>query len=272
MNQTTQKKDVKKGGLRSRGILRENLPDKPLLTIITVVYNGQMFLEKTVQSILNQTYDNIEYIIIDGGSTDGTINIIKKYEAHIDYWISEPDKGIYDAMNKGITAASDAYLWFINAGDLIYDNHTVTKILKADPSDIYYGKTALINNQQQVVNTLSAPKLLTWEKMYQGMLVSHQSIIIHKKIADFYDLRYRYVSDHDWIINSLKKTTSIRYVDIIFSRYLLDGFSQANFAGCWSDRLQIIKKHYQKRYLYVNYSLYIKERAKRYIKKIVKKK
>lgn len=259
------------GGLRKQGILKENQLDKPLISVITVVFNGEQFLEKTIQSILNQTYHNIEYIIIDGGSSDGTIDIIKKYEDYIDYWVSEQDKGIYDAMNKGITAASDGYLWFINAGDLIYDSNTVTNIFKVGRSDIYYGKTALINNQQLVIATLSVPKHLTWKIMYQGMVISHQSIIIHKKIADFYNLEYKYVSDHDWIINALKKTVSIQYVDIVFSRYLLDGFSQVNFIGCWSDRFQIIKKHYKKKYLYINYCLYTKEVIKKIIKKIIKK-
>src|SRR5688572_4810851 len=96
----------------------------PLLSIITVVYNGEQLLEKTILSILNQTYTNIEYLIIDGRSKDRTVDIIKKYENKISYWVSEPDKGIYDAMNKGMNAAKGDYIWFINAGDVIHAQNT----------------------------------------------------------------------------------------------------------------------------------------------------
>jgi len=91
----------------------------PLITIITVVYNGEKYLEETIKSVINQTYPNVEYIIIDGGSTDGTLDIIKKYEDYIDYWVSEKDKGIYDAMNKGILVSNGKYLLFLNADDFL---------------------------------------------------------------------------------------------------------------------------------------------------------
>ena len=90
------------GGLRTKGYFKKSYDDKPLISIITVVFNGERYLEQTIQSVIDQTYDNVEYIIIDGGSTDGTLDIIKKYEDKIDYWVSEKDNGIYDAMNKGI--------------------------------------------------------------------------------------------------------------------------------------------------------------------------
>ena len=92
----------------------------PLITIITVAYNAVKDIENTILSVLNQTYPNIEYIIIDGGSTDGTLDIIKKYEDKISYWVSEPDKGIYDAMNKGIVKANGDYLFFLGADDKEY--------------------------------------------------------------------------------------------------------------------------------------------------------
>jgi len=116
------------GGLRTKGYFKAPMNlfgeqsgtsvQKPLISIITVVFNGEQLLEKTIQSVINQTYDNVEYIIIDGGSTDRTIEIIQKYEHAIDYWISENDKGIYNAMNKGISLATGAWVNFMNGGDI----------------------------------------------------------------------------------------------------------------------------------------------------------
>lgn len=97
------------------------MKNNPLISVVTVSYNAVGTIEQTLLSVINQTYPNIEYIIIDGGSTDGTVDIIKKYADEIVYWISEPDKGIYDAMNKGIKKANGEWINFINAGDSYYD-------------------------------------------------------------------------------------------------------------------------------------------------------
>lgn len=113
------------------------------VSIITVVYNGVNEIEQTILSVINQTYKNIEYIIIDGASSDGTVDVIKKYEDSIAYWISKPDKGIYDAMNQGIDYASGKYILFMNAGDLFYDASVVANasILFYDFPDVIYGNT-----------------------------------------------------------------------------------------------------------------------------------
>ena len=93
-----------------------------MVSIITVVYNGEDFLEASIQSVINQTYENIEYIIIDGGSTDNTTKLIKRYKDKVDYWVSEKDSGVYDAMNKGIDASNGDFLFFLGADDLLADN------------------------------------------------------------------------------------------------------------------------------------------------------
>ncbi|ORM38742.1 hypothetical protein A2G94_05325 [Francisella endosymbiont of Ornithodoros moubata] len=118
---------------------------KPLITVITVVYNGEAYLEKIILSVINQTYESVEYIIIDGGSTDGTIDIIKKYESKINYWISEAYNGIYDAMNKGIKLATGDWINFMNAGDLFYNLSVLERLHKNFSLDlsILSGKVAM---------------------------------------------------------------------------------------------------------------------------------
>ena len=121
------------------------LTNTPLITVVTVVYNGVEFLEKTILNVLGQDYPNIDYIIIDGGSTDGTLDIIRKYEDKISKWISEPDQGIYDAMNKGIKLATGEWINFMNAGDYFYEKETLYKVFggseRYDGVDILYGNT-----------------------------------------------------------------------------------------------------------------------------------
>ena len=120
--------DKADGGLRSKGIYKQSLPNKPLITVITVVFNGASTIEDTIQSVIRQTYDNVEYIIIDGGSTDSTQEIIKKYEHAIGYWLSEKDGGIYDAMNKGISLCSGEYVGMLNSDDMFSDENVLQDI------------------------------------------------------------------------------------------------------------------------------------------------
>lgn len=128
------------GGRRIRNIEKVSRSSEPLVSIITVVFNGEKYLEQTILSVLNQTYSNIEYIIIDGGSSDATLDIINKYTDKIDYWVSEPDSGIYDAMNKGISLATGQLIGIINSDDW-YELDAVEEIVRAykDGSTIIYG-------------------------------------------------------------------------------------------------------------------------------------
>lgn len=118
------------GGLRTRRMLKQDRADKPLVSVITVVFNGAATLEYTIQSVIGQSYDNIEYIVIDGGSTDGTADILRKYDDHIDCWVSERDAGIYDAMNKGIALAKGKYVGMLNADDYFADTSALEKIVR----------------------------------------------------------------------------------------------------------------------------------------------
>jgi glycosyltransferase involved in cell wall biosynthesis len=221
-----------------------------LISIITVVFNNISGIEKTIQSILSQSFKNLEYIIIDGGSTDGTLDIIRKYDDKIDYWISEPDKGIYDAMNKGMTHSSGRYLWFMNSGDLIESPTVLEEIPWAEDSDVYYGETHLIDGSGKVLGTRTElttrklPKKMTWKDMIHGMVVSHQSFIVKKEIAPFYDTGYRYSSDIDWVIKCLKTSRKIVNVNAVLSRYLIGGFSIQNNKASLKERFKIYRKYY----------------------------
>jgi len=224
----------------------------PIVSVITVVYNGDQFIESTIKSVVNQSYQNVEYIIIDGLSTDNTLSIIRQYDDQIDYWLSERDKGIYDAMNRGLVKAQGDYVWFINAGDLISEKDTLEKLMlnSAKDADIYYGETYLIDMAGKVLGTRSdrttrkLPKDLTWRNMSRGMVVSHQSILVRKNIAPLYNLNYSCSADVDWVINSLKAAKTIVNVKFVLTKYLIGGHSiQLQKMGWW-ERFKIYVKHY----------------------------
>jgi glycosyltransferase involved in cell wall biosynthesis len=224
----------------------ENL--RPLVSIITVVYNSQNLLEKTILSIINQTYTNIEYLIIDGASTDKTIDIIKKYETSITKWISEKDNGLYDAMNKGLKMASGNYVWFINSGDKIYSPDTLQKLINQINSlpDIIYGETEIIdiNGNELGLRRHSAPDKLNWKILSRGMLVCHQSVLVKRELATEYNLKYRHSSDFDWLIRVLKCSKSIHNSKLILSKFLEGGQTAKNLVPGLKERFWIMTKYY----------------------------
>lgn len=224
----------------------------PNISIITVTYNAAQYLEKTIWSITSQSYPNIEYLIIDGGSTDGTVDIIEQYADRIAYWCSEPDKGLYDAMNKGLRRASGDYVWFINAGDLIHTPDTVERIvvqLTGDElPDVIYGETAIIDGEGRNLGLrrLRAPRTLTWKRFRMGMLVCHQSFIVRREITPEYDLRYRFSADYDWAIKCLKNAKFIFYSGMILSDFLEEGMTSQNRKKSLRERYEIMCNHYGK--------------------------
>lgn len=243
---------------------------KPTLSIVTVVFNGEEFLEKTIRSVINQTYQNIEYIIIDGDSTDRTNEIITVYKKQIALVLRESDDGIYDAMNKGINLATGDFILFINAGDELFDIDVVTRLFENfDNEDAFYGNTQLVNDQGQAICRTEVPGTLTWNSLLFGMVISHQSIIISTKCINDYDLQYKVVSDHDWIISALKKCRKVKNSKLIISKYLVGGFSNQNFYISWRERLNITFSYYGTLGVFINVFLFIKAIAKRFIKKIL---
>lgn len=191
------------GGLRTRGCFKKSSNEMPLFTIITVVFNGEAHLEKTILSVINQTYDNIEYIIIDGGSTDGTLDIIREYSNVIDYWVSEADKGVYDAMNKSLQIVTGSWINFMNSGDIFYSEEIVDKvsdvIKKNAKVNIIFGLAVEVNGHKIL------PRNLTKYFLFDRM-VCHQAIfssIDIYKSGNLFSLDYEIISDKVWLFNAI---------------------------------------------------------------------
>jgi len=220
---------------------------KPKLSVITVVYNNVQHVERTLQSVLNQTYIDIEYIVIDGASTDGTLDIIERYKNQITKLISEPDTGIYDAMNKGLTLATGDYVLFMNSGDEFYSPQTVAQVFAAaDNADIYYGETEMINDKGESLGQRrhKAPAQFTWRSFKYGMSVSHQAIYIKRELIDRYDPQYQLSADIDWIIRAARKAENIVNVNQYVAKYLVGGMSKAKHRQSLQERFAIMKRYY----------------------------
>jgi glycosyltransferase involved in cell wall biosynthesis len=219
----------------------------PILSVITVVYNNVDHVERTLLSVLNQTYPHIEYIVIDGASTDGTLQVIEKYKDRIAKLISEPDKGIYDAMNKGLAVATGDYVLFMNSGDEIYDPETVANIFaSADNADIYYGETEMLNDKGESLGQRrhKAPNKFTWRSFKYGMSISHQAIYIKRSLVEQYDPQYQLSADIDWIIRAAKKAKTIVNVNQYVAKYLVGGMSKAKHRQSLQERFDIMKRYY----------------------------
>ncbi len=225
----------------------------PPFSLITVTYNAAQYLERTILSILGQSYPHIEYIIIDGGSADGTVDIIRQYQSGVSFWISEPDSGLYDAMNKGLRKATGDYVWFINAGDTLFSMDTVQQIAaiiqqKKRLPDVIYGETAITDKagRQIGMRRLKSPEKLTWKSFRMGMLVCHQSFIARREIAGDYDLQYRFSADYAWCIGCLKQAKRITNTHMTLSNFLEAGMSETNRKASLKERYQIMCQHYGK--------------------------
>lgn|SRR5690606_3619721 len=219
----------------------------PTLSVITVVYNNAADIERTMRSVMGQTYPHIEYLVIDGGSTDGTVDIIKKYAGQIAHFVSEPDKGIYDAMNKGLAIATGDYVLFMNSGDEIYDPDTVADVFATAPdADIYYGETEMFDGDWQSLGLRrhAIPERFHWKSFRYGMNISHQAIYIRRSLAGRYDTRYQLSADIDWVIRATKGASKIINTKRIVAKYLVGGMSKKRHWQSLRERFWIFSKHY----------------------------
>ena len=170
-------------------------------SIITVNYNNRDGLRKTIESVIHQSCKDFEYIIIDGGSTDGSVDVIKEYDGQIDYWVSEPDKGIYNAMNKGIKKATGEYLNFMNSGDCFYDHDVLKNTMPYLTADIVHGRLFYYNRRERSVYLKGEPNM----QHFLDNTLNHQSSFIARKLFDnsLYDENYKIVSDWKFFMEKL---------------------------------------------------------------------
>ena len=223
------------------------------LTVITINYNNYSGLIRTAESVINQTSrSDIEWIIVDGDSSDSSKDWIKKNKSNVDVLISEPDNGIYDAMNKGMEIASGEYLWFMNSGDAIFDLNTTRLLLKDIESgkDIYFSDTMFIDQKGTEIGLISQlkpqrlPEKLVPSSFRFGMNVCHQSFVVKKKEAPKYNMEYRLASDIDWVIAILKNSPSNICCNYILSRFETGGSSYQNTNEAWKERYKVLREHY----------------------------
>jgi glycosyltransferase involved in cell wall biosynthesis len=206
------------GGLRTKNITKQSQENLPLVTVVTVVRNGEKTLEETILSVINQTYTNVEYIIVDGASNDCTLDIIRKYEDKIDYWISEPDKGIYNAMNKGIDLATGEWINFINAGDGYYSNTVLQNIFETEEidADIIYGDTLHVYVFDSFVL-----KAMPLNSIFNKFPFGHPSSFVRTKMIKMikYDETYKCSGDYHFFYNCYISNKKFRYYPLVVAKF-----------------------------------------------------
>lgn len=234
-------------------------------TIVTCTYNAEAVLQRTLDSVMKQTYCNIEHLIIDGVSKDKTLTMVKAYQhkndvgesAHEILVFSEPDKGLYDAMNKGIDRATGDYLIFLNAGDVFSSEDTLEFVEGCvgegeELPGVLYGDTDIVNMESHFLRhrRLTPPKRLSWRSFMWGMLVCHQSFYARADIAKgiHYNLDYRFSADVDWCIRIMREAARrhlpLRNVNAVITNYLDGGMSVQNHKASLKERFQVMRSHY----------------------------
>lgn len=222
-------------------------------SIITVCYNAGKLIARTAQSVAEQSYKPIEYLIIDGLSRDDTLAQVRAIYPHA-IIKSERDKGLYDAMNKGIRLASGDYVWFLNAGDTLPEKDCIENLAKkireegkAELPDLIYGDTMLVDGagNELGLRRLRPPLDLSWRDYSNGMLVCHQAFLPRRDLAVQYNLRYRFSSDYDWSIRILQSAKQVFNSQMILANYLDEGgVTKENHLKSLLERFQIMRKYF----------------------------
>lgn len=235
------------GGLRTKGKSKT----KPLITIVTVVRNGEKTLERTIKGVINQTYKNIEYIIIDGNSTDKTLDIIKKYENKIDYWMSEPDKGIYDAMNKGILLAKGEYIQFLNSDDYFVSNESLRNIVRFLDKKVDIFSCRVSIGEKGRFLSYFPKKILNLNNLKKGNTLAHPATFMKKKVfveLDYFNTNYKIASDYDIICKCFLGGYNILQDNHVIVQFDLSGISSVCSFLSLKEVSSIIRKHFGRLY------------------------
>lgn len=225
---------------------------QPLFSIITVTYNAAATLPPTLESVAAQTYkDPVEYIVVDGNSTDGTADLARRSGIEGIRVVSEPDEGLYDAMNKGLDMATGKYVIFLNAGDTFHSPEVLSRyaaaIEEAGVPGIVYGQTVIVDSDRRIVGRrhLTAPRDLTYQSFADGMLVCHQAMAVLRRITSPYSRRYRFSSDYEWVLRCLQHSRHNVYAgDEPVIDYLNEGVTTRNKFRSLGERFRIMCYYY----------------------------
>lgn len=236
-----------------------------VFSIITCTYNAESVLQRTLDSVLEQTYSHVEHIIVDGASTDATLDMVEAYKQKSDAedWChevrvkSEPDRGLYNAMNKGIQRATGQYVLFLNAGDTFPSADTLELVAESvgegeEPPAVLYGDTDVVDDEGRFLRhrRLSPPRRLTWRSFMKGMLVCHQAFYARTDLAKAtpYDLHYRFSADVDWCIRIMRlarrRRLPMRNVGAVVVNFLDGGMTTTNHRASLKERFHVMAHHY----------------------------
>ena len=235
----------REGGWRLTGARPETTTDSPLISVITAVFNGAEHIEETIRAVLEQTYSPVEHIIVDGGSTDGTLAILEKYTDQLAYWVSEPDKGIYDAMNRGVDLVTDpeSYVLFANSDDSLYSPEALERVIsQSSGEDLVYGKMVLTDGD---ISGVAGRRVELDDLAVQTLC--HPATFVRRRVFDQvgkFDTSYRIAADYDHIVRCFSAPVSTRFVDVIVAKMRMGGVSEDRFLLSCRERKAVIRKRF----------------------------
>ncbi len=233
------------GGMRSRAERKTGSAGQPLISVVTVVFNGAKHIEETIRAVAAQTYVNVEHIVIDGGSTDGTVDVLRRYDDALGYWMSEPDSGVYDAMNKGVMQVRDpeSYILFANADDSLYSPDALQRVIEQGRGEeILYGRMLLADDKVSAVvgKRVELPDLAL-------QTLCHPATFVRRRVFDsvgMFDTRYTIAADYDHIVRCFAAPVSTRFVDVVVSRMRMGGLSEDQFMRSCRERKDVIRRRF----------------------------
>jgi glycosyltransferase involved in cell wall biosynthesis len=216
------------------------------VSVVTVVRNGAPRLEQTIQAVLGQSYPNVEYIVVDGASTDATLDIVKRYDDQIDYWVSEPDAGIYDAMNKAIDLVSDpeAYILFANADDRLFSSQSLEKaVALGEGADLVYGKMRLTDGDAVGVQGREVEM-----RDLARQTLCHPATLMRRRLFDTvgrFDTSFRIAGDYDLMVRSFQHPVKTKFVDEIITEMRMGGLSEDRFMLSCNERKRVVRERFE---------------------------